>query len=233
MRFFAHLIGFTAAACLTLSPAYADSNARGTRPAAPGKPTTSNTTNKPTTSKPTSSKPTGSGKPAKSPKSSTSTTNTTSNTSTTTSGSTPTDTSTPTTPLNPIAAKITSKPNLNAKISAMLPTIKGKTMSLNDASMGFKNQGQFIAALHVSQNLNIPFMDLKNAMVTKTGTGATAEFKQTSSLGQAIQTVKKNADATTEVEKAETQASADVTTSSTTTPTKNKKKKTTQTGGSQ
>jgi hypothetical protein len=194
MRFFAHLIGFTAAACLTLSPAYADSNARGTRPAAPGKPTTSKTTNKPTTSKPT----------------------------------------TPTTPLNPIAAKITSKPNLNAKISAMLPTIKGKTMSLNDASMGFKNQGQFIAALHVSQNLNIPFMDLKNAMVTKTGTGATAEFKQTSSLGQAIQTVKKNADATTEVEKAETQASADVTTSSSsTTPTKNKKKKTTQTSGNQ
>jgi len=194
MRFFTHLIGFTAAACLTLSPAYADSNARGTRPAAPGKPTTSKTTNKPTTSKPT----------------------------------------TPTTPLNPIAAKITSKPNLNTKISAMLPTIKGKTMSLNDASMGFKNQGQFIAALHVSQNLNIPFMDLKNAMVTKTGTGATAEFKQTSSLGQAIQTVKKNADATTEVEKAETQASADVTTSSsTTTPTKNKKKKTTQTSGNQ
>src|SRR5436309_3197926 len=114
----------------------------------------------------------------------------------------------------------------------MIPTIKGKTMSLNDASMGFKNQGQFIAALHVSQNLNIPFMDLKNAMVTKTGTGATAEFKQTSSLGQAIQTVKKNADATTEVEKAETQASADVTTSSsTTTPTKNKKKKTRRTGG--
>jgi hypothetical protein len=114
----------------------------------------------------------------------------------------------------------------------MLPTLaNGKTMSLNDASMGFKNQGQFIAALHVAQNLNISFMDLKNAMVTKTGTGATAEMKQTSSLGQAIQKVKKTADSTTEVEKAETQTNADVTTTTTTSPAKNKKK-TTHTGGS-
>jgi len=42
----------------------------------------------------------------------------------------------------------------------MLP----KGMTLNEASKGFKNQGQFIAALHVSQNLGIPFADLKTAM---------------------------------------------------------------------
>jgi hypothetical protein len=130
-----------------------------------------------------------------------------------------------------------SKPALNQKISAMLPTVKGKTMSLNDASMGFKNQGQFIAALHVSQNLGISFMDLKNAMMTKSGTGANAQLTQTGSLGQAIQKVKKSADAGSEVEKAETQANNDLTSTSTTTsstPTSPKnKKKTTQTGGQQ
>ncbi len=203
MPFFARIAAFTAAACLTLSPAFADSNAPyGDKPAAPGKPAMS--------------------KPGKPPK--------------TTSGSGSTSTAnTSQTPLNPIAAKIASKPNLNAKISAMLPTVNGKTMTLNDASMGFKNQGQFIAALHVAQNLHISFTDLKNQMVTKTGTGATAEMKQTGSLGQAIQAVKKTADATTEVDKAETQANADLTTTTNTTsstsPAKNKKK-TTHTGGS-
>ncbi len=51
-------------------------------------------------------------------------------------------------------------------------------MSLNQASKGFKNQGQFIAALHVSQNLGIPFADLKTAMtgirpITRPPTGGT------------------------------------------------------------
>jgi len=51
-------------------------------------------------------------------------------------------------------------------------------MSLNQASKGFKNQGQFIAALHVSQNLGIPFADLKTAMtgirpITQPPTGGT------------------------------------------------------------
>src|SRR5258708_19584908 len=52
-------------------------------------------------------------------------------------------------PLNPIAAKISSKQQLNTRITAMLP----KGMTLNQASTAFKNHGQFIAPLHVSQNL--------------------------------------------------------------------------------
>ena len=73
-------------------------------------------------------------------------------------------------PLNPIAAKIASKPNLNAKLTGMLPIdpMTGRTMTLDKASLGFKNQGQFIAALHVSQNLGIPFTELKSHMVTVT-----------------------------------------------------------------
>jgi hypothetical protein len=33
-----------------------------------------------------------------------------------------------------------------------------------DALLGFENQGQFIAALHVSKNLVIPFADLQDRM---------------------------------------------------------------------
>ena len=52
----------------------------------------------------------------------------------------------------------------------MLPIdpMTGRTMTLNKASLGFKNQGQFIAAVHVSQNLGIPFTELKSHMVTVT-----------------------------------------------------------------
>jgi hypothetical protein len=42
----------------------------------------------------------------------------------------------------------------------MLPT----GMSIEEASTGFRNQGQFIAALNVSKNQNIDFVQLKDAM---------------------------------------------------------------------
>ena len=111
----------------------------------------------------------------------------------------------PSTRLNPIAAKIASKPQLNARITAMLP----KGMTLNQASRGFKNQGQFIAALHVSQNLGCDcFKQLKTDMTRKN-----------MSLGQAIQDVKKTANTTVEVHRAETEADHDVKSAATTTTT--------------
>ena len=115
--------------------------------------------------------------------------------------------------LNPIAAKIGSKPNLNAKVRTLLPLLpNGQRMSLNQASMGFKNQGQFIAALHVSRNLGIPFSELKSHLVTVTPAtpGHPATATQTGSLGQAIQAVKQTANAGAETERAESQASADL-----------------------
>ncbi len=105
-------------------------------------------------------------------------------------------------------------------------------MTLNKASWGFKNQGQFIAALHVSQNLGVPFSELKSHMVTVTpGTnGAPATARQTGSLGQAIQAVKSNANAPTETDRAETQATVDLrVTASSPAPTA-KKRSTTQAG---
>jgi hypothetical protein len=109
----------------------------------------------------------------------------------------PTPTTTgPSTRLNPIAAKIASKPQLNARITAMLP----KGMTLNQASRGFRNQGQFIAALHVSQNLGCDcFRQVKADMTVKH-----------MSLGQSIQDVKKTANTTVEVHRAETEADHDV-----------------------
>lgn len=88
-------------------------------------------------------------------------------------------------------------------------------MTLNQASLGFKNQGQFLAALHVSRNLGIPFADLKTAMTgvrpatTGTTSGATASPTPLS-LGQAIHKLRPSADSVTATATAEHQASAEL-----------------------
>ena len=105
-------------------------------------------------------------------------------------------TGTPTPPLNPIATKIMARPQLNTKVTNLL---KPTGLSLNDATSGFKNQGQFMAALHVSNNLGIPFKSLQDDMTNKK-----------LSLGQSIQNLHKTADADKEVEHAERQANDDL-----------------------
>jgi len=72
--------------------------------------------------------------------------------------------------------RVESNPELRTRLTGMLPA----GTNLQTASAGFKNQGQFIAALNVSKNLNIPFADLKSRM-----TGSNSM-----SLGQAIQELK-------------------------------------------
>ncbi len=100
-----------------------------------------------------------------------------------------------TTPPSPIATKIASHPQLAAKLTPLLP----KGMTLQTAAAGFKNQGQFIAALHVSKNLNIPFAKLKAEM---TGTDH-------DSLGQAIHELRPQADAKRAAKHAESEAAED------------------------
>jgi hypothetical protein len=70
------------------------------------------------------------------------------------------------------STRLTNNPALSKSIQPLLPS--GMTAAAGSA--GFRNQGQFIAALHVSKNLNIPFDQLKTRM-----TGDHAE-----SLGRAI-----------------------------------------------
>jgi hypothetical protein len=161
-------------------------------------------------------KTTGSSKHTTTSPSTTSTTTTTGS-STTGSGTTGTTTTTPT---SPIAAKIATHPQLAAKLQPLLPMgADGKPMSLNAAALGYHNQGQFIAALHVSHNLGIPFESLKTLMVDKH-----------MSLGQAIQRLKPSVSSTSEAERGETEAENDIKTGTTTGGTTSTSSKTGKTG---
>jgi hypothetical protein len=51
-------------------------------------------------------------------------------------------------------------PQLRARLEAMLPS----GVTLDQAAEGFRNQGQFIAALQQSRNHDIAFGDLKTQM---------------------------------------------------------------------
>jgi hypothetical protein len=52
----------------------------------------------------------------------------------------------------------------NSRLSSkLLPA----NTALQDPSSGFKNMGQFVAAVHASRNLNIPFDQLKAKMMGK------------------------------------------------------------------
>ena len=80
----------------------------------------------------------------------------------------------------------------NSKLEARLLTLLPAGTNIHDASQGFKNWGQFVAAVHVSNNLNIPFADLKARMTGLTPGTVPGSTVQTTamSLGQAIQSFK-------------------------------------------
>jgi len=94
---------------------------------------------------------------------------------------TPTTTTTTTTPtgtaipLTPVQQKLQKNTNLAGKLQSRLPA----GTDLNTAAAGFRNLGQFVAAVNVSNNLGLDFTTLKTAMVT-----------DGKSLGQAIQSHK-------------------------------------------
>lgn len=97
-----------------------------------------------------------------------------------------------TTTLSPVQQKLQRNTNLAAKLQSRLPA--GTNLQL--ASAGFRNLGQFVAAVNVSNNLGIPFAELKTRMVD-----------QGMSLGQAIQDARPaTTDTTTVVRRAETDA---------------------------
>jgi hypothetical protein len=80
----------------------------------------------------------------------------------------------------------------NPKLEARLLTLLPAGTNMYDASRGFKNWGQFVAAVHVSHNLNLPFADLKARMTGLTPGIPSGSTVQTAamSLGQAIQSFK-------------------------------------------
>jgi hypothetical protein len=106
----------------------------------------------------------------------------------------------------PAAAGTTGRPTVsdqltrNTNLSSRLQTLFPAGTDLQKQAAGFRNLGQFVAAAHVSHNLDIPFDQLKAKM---TGDHPV-------SLGQAITDLKPDANAKTEAGKAEKEADTDV-----------------------
>ncbi len=104
----------------------------------------------------------------------------------------------------------------NSHLAGKLETLTGTTnlTDLEKDAGAFKNFGQFVAAAHVSKNLNIPggFAALMCGMTTKTAAGATSTCTNTTkmSLGKAIQTLDPQADPKSESKKAMNQANQDI-----------------------
>ena len=96
-----------------------------------------------------------------------------------------------TTTLTPVQQKLQQNTNLASKLETRLP----KGTDLMTAAEGFRNLGQFVAAVNVSNNLGIDFVNLKTSMVD-----------DGLSLGQSIQTWKPTANSTREASLAESQA---------------------------
>jgi hypothetical protein len=88
----------------------------------------------------------------------------------------------------------------NTKLSSKLQGLLPAGTDLQAASQGFKNLGQFVAAVHVAHNLGIPFDQLKTTMI-----GPPKE-----SLGQAIHILKPAASSAQETKKATKQAKQDM-----------------------
>jgi len=88
----------------------------------------------------------------------------------------------------------------NTQLSSRLKTLLPPGTDLQAAADGFKNLGQFVAAVHVSHNLGIPLDQLKAKMI-----GPHSE-----SLGKAIHQLKPDADSKTESNKGNSQAKQDM-----------------------
>jgi hypothetical protein len=134
-------------------------------------------------------------------------TSTTTKSGTTTTGTSPTTTGTgsgTTVTLTPVQQKLQKNTNLADKLRTRLPA----NTDLMDAAKGFRNLGQFVAAVNVSNNLGLDFTQLKTRMVD-----------DGMSLGQAIQKQKTTVDVDTEVHRAETEADSMIKTTTTSTAT--------------
>ena len=82
----------------------------------------------------------------------------------------------------------------NTRLAENVAKLLPAGTDLQSAVSGFKNLGEFVAALHVSSNLGIPFADLK------------AKILAGESLGGAIQALRPEADGLIEARKARARA---------------------------
>lgn len=111
-------------------------------------------------------------------------------------GSSSSEHSSTTTGNKTISDKLSNNTQLAGKLQSLLPP----GTNLQTSAQGFKNLGQFVAAVHVSHNLGIPFDQLKSQMI-----GPPKE-----SLGKAIHALKPDAKSSSEVKTAKKQAKQDI-----------------------
>jgi hypothetical protein len=97
--------------------------------------------------------------------------------------------------LSPVQQKLQGNTNLASKVSDRLPA----GTNLMTASAGFRNLGQFVAAVNVSNDQQIPFAELKKRMV---GDGM--------SLGRAMQDLRPASDSRIIAQRAENDAAATI-----------------------
>jgi hypothetical protein len=95
-----------------------------------------------------------------------------------------------------VSDKLTDNTKLSSKLQSLLPA----GTNPQQAAQGFKNLGQFVAAVHVSNNLDIPWDQFRAKMV-----GPPSE-----SLGKTIQALKPTANSKAETKKAQKQAKQDI-----------------------
>jgi hypothetical protein len=88
-------------------------------------------------------------------------------------------------------ATLSIVPPRNPKLESRLRPLLPSNMTMQQAAKGFVNQHQFVSAVHVSRNLDIPFALLKSKIVDERLT-----------LGQAIQVLRPDADVSKELRRA-------------------------------
>ncbi len=130
----------------------------------------------------------------------------------------------------PLGQKLTKNTALQSKLMTKLTTL-GYAGTVFEAAYGFKNLGQFVAATNVSQNLGIPFNQLKlqmtglsvdangNVMKANLNPDGTISLvdpanvtnaASTKSLGQSIQTLKPSANGTAAADTATEEAESEI-----------------------
>ena len=106
--------------------------------------------------------------------------------------------------------------NLSNLLNKMgLKTVNGTPLTPQEACANFKNLGQCVAAIHVSNNLGINFNSLACDMTLKSVTtsacpAGTATGTKGMSLGASIDALKPGTDGKTEAQKAVTQSNHDM-----------------------
>jgi hypothetical protein len=109
----------------------------------------------------------------------------------------PVGTTTPTsdTASRPTLSMVPRNPKLESRLHALLPP----GMTVRQAAQGFGDQNQFVSTVHVSRNLDIPFIKLKAKIVD-----------ERLSLGQAIQALRPDADVSKELTRAREMTPKDI-----------------------